>query len=155
MGDLTANFSEREFRERLGVIPLILLPAVPLEFRHNLVKLARFLQVARNICGKPIIIHDAYRSVAHNKSVGGVAGSHHTTCSAADVHAKGLTPTELAGIFIRVAEEKLAPGLGEIGIYPTHVHISVQGPPQLFAAKGAVVPIDLVRRMRDLRSAKP
>ena len=43
------------------------------------------LQKLRNVLGKPIIITSAYRSVAHNKAVGGAARSQHLLGKAFDV----------------------------------------------------------------------
>jgi hypothetical protein len=152
MGDLTEHFSESEFREKRGIIPRALLPRVPENLRCNIRRVAELLQAVRYVCGKPIIIHAGYRSPVHNAKVGGAANSHHTIGAAVDAHIEGFTPAQFAGLIAKCLEDGTATHCGEIGIYPTHIHVSIRGPLQLFSAKGAVIPIDLIRRVRDLKA---
>lgn len=74
MGDLSLNFSRREFAcshcgRRVG--PTTALVDV--------------LQRLRTLQGKPLIVVSGYRCVAHNKSVGGVRYSEHLTGNGADI----------------------------------------------------------------------
>ena len=131
MGDLTKNFSRAEFASPDGV-------PVPAEYEANLLELAQQLQVLRDRAGKPISIHSAYRSPAHNKAVGGVPSSRHTTAQAADFDIQGETP---ANAYCRV--ENLIGGRkmkqGGLGIYATHVHYDTRGSEARWS-KGAPVP---------------
>ena len=64
---------------------------------------------------KPRITSGA-RTVAHNASVGGVPGSSHIGCWAADLALDGVN----ADVLVKAAQEA---GFERIGIYPSHVHV--------------------------------
>lgn len=82
MGDLTKNFSRKEFScghcGRLDVLDL---------------ELVRCLQRLRDLVGKPLKIVSGYRCCAGNKSVGGSATSQHLFGRAADIPAGYATPS--------------------------------------------------------------
>ena len=67
--------------------------------------------------------HSWYRDSAYNHRIGGVPGSMHLTCGAADVTKAGFTPDEVADILER------HPDSDEFGIgrYKTFTHIDIRG----------------------------
>ena len=83
--------------------------------------LVNLLQKIRNHFGKAVIINSAYRTEAHNKSIGGATYSQHKYGLAADIHINGVTPKEIAAYV-----ETLMPSSGGIGIYKSFVHIDVR-----------------------------
>ncbi|MCK0199251.1 YcbK family protein [Ornithobacterium rhinotracheale] len=92
----------------------------------NLRELAQNLQVLRNYLGKPIMVNSGYRSVAHNRKIGGKVNSQHLQGKAADIRVEGVNPAELA----QVIEKLIASGQmkqGGLGIYPTFVHYDIRG----------------------------
>ena len=83
--------------------------------------LVNLLQKIRNHFGKAVIINSAYRTEAHNKSIGGATYSQHKYGLAADIHINGVTPKEIAAYV-----ETLMPSSGGIGIYKSFVHVDVR-----------------------------
>ena len=83
--------------------------------------LVNLLQKIRNHFGKAVIINSAYRTEAHNKSIGGAIYSQHKYGLAADIHINGVTPKEIAAYV-----ETLMPSSGGIGIYKSFVHVDVR-----------------------------
>ena len=83
--------------------------------------LVNLLQKIRNHFGKAVIINSAYRTEAHNKSIGGATYSQHKYGLAADIHIDGVTPKEIAAYV-----ETLMPSSGGIGIYKSFVHVDVR-----------------------------
>lgn len=83
--------------------------------------LVNLLQKIRNHFGKAVIINSAYRTEAHNKSIGGATYSQHKYGLAADIHINGVTPKEIATYV-----ETLMPSSGGIGIYQSFVHVDVR-----------------------------
>ena len=83
--------------------------------------LVNLLQKIRNHFGKAVIINSAYRTEAHNKSIGGATYSQHKYGLAADIHISGVTPKEIAAYV-----ETLMPSSGGIGIYKSFVHVDVR-----------------------------
>lgn len=83
--------------------------------------LVNLLQKIRNHFGKAVIINSAYRTEAHNKSIGGATYSQHKYGLAADIHINGVTPKEIAAY-----AETLMPSSGGIGIYKSFVHVDVR-----------------------------
>lgn len=83
--------------------------------------LVNLLQKIRDHFDKAVIINSAYRTEAHNKSIGGATYSQHKYGLAADIHINGVTPKEIA-----VYVETLLPSSGGIGIYKSFVHIDVR-----------------------------
>ena len=73
------------------------------------------LQYARELYGKPMVINSAYRSISHNKSIGGSKNSRHLNGSAFDIKCAPEDRDEL----IRVLR---AAGFTGIGRYNTFVH---------------------------------
>ena len=83
--------------------------------------LVNLLQKIRDHFGKAVIINSAYRTEAHNKSIGGATYSQHKYGLAADIHINGVTPKEIAAYV-----ETLMPLSGGIGIYKSFTHVDVR-----------------------------
>lgn len=83
--------------------------------------LVNLLQKIRDHFGKAVIINSAYRTEAHNKSIGGATYSQHKYGLAADIHINGVTSKEIA-----VYVETLLPSSGGIGIYKNFCHVDVR-----------------------------
>lgn len=79
------------------------------------------LQALRNLLGKPIILNSAYRSLGHNRSVGGVPGSQHTKATAFDCGMANHDPAQ----FEAAAREV---GFGAFGFYrkSNFIHIDTR-----------------------------
>lgn len=111
---LTDNFKKSEFESDDG-------SKMSKEILVNITKLACNLQRLRDVLNRPIIINSGYRSIKHNKAVGGVKGSYHTKGMAADIVVEGLSPKQVANAIesLILSGEMLQ---GGIGIYDTFVH---------------------------------
>ena len=83
--------------------------------------LVNLLQKIRDHFDKAVIINSAYRTEAHNKSIGGATYSQHKYGLAADIHINGVTPKEIAAYI-----ETLLPSSGGIGIYKNFCHVDVR-----------------------------
>ena len=114
MGDLTRNFSRREFRCKCGRKNC---DAGPLDMR-----LVYALQQLRDLIGVPIIINSALRCREHNRKVGGTRNSRHLLGTAADIHCADLSPAELR----KFAEQIPVFERGGIGIYDWGIHVDVR-----------------------------
>lgn len=77
MGDLTKNFSRHEFACKCGCGFADIKPEV-----------AEMCQIIRDAAGVPVSINSGCRCQAHNKKVGGVPNSFHTSGHAADLHSQ-------------------------------------------------------------------
>lgn len=107
---LSANFRVKEFACTDGTDPIFI--------DSDLVNV---LQKIRNHFGKSVTITSAYRTPSKNKAVGGTTYSQHLYGLAADIKVKGIAPKTVAAY-----AEKLMPGKGGIGTYPTFTHIDVR-----------------------------
>ena len=77
------------------------------------------LDTARCIAGIPFKINSGFRTVAHNKAVGGVPKSSHTLGYAADIAC-----TDSRSRFL-IVNALLKVGINRIIIYPTFIHCDV------------------------------
>ena len=79
----------------------------------------RKLDEAREIAGIPFKVNSGYRSISHNKKVGGVSNSSHIKipCCAADIHAN----TSRDRFLIMSAAIKV--GINRIGIGKNFIHL--------------------------------
>lgn len=91
-------------------------------------ELVRVLQDIRDHFNRPVTITSGYRTMTHNKKVGGSPKSQHLYGTAADIQVKD-TPPE----FVAQYAETLLQGTGGIGTYPKKagrahgwVHIDVR-----------------------------
>lgn len=113
MGDLTLNFSRREF-------------ACPCCGQAKIrLALVDALQELRHISGSRILVLSGYRCGHHNREVGGVDHSRHLTGQAADIVIAEMTVLEMASIAPRVKKFRE----GGMGIYPSRgfIHVDVRG----------------------------
>jgi len=78
------------------------------------------LEELRAWAGGPIRVNSAFRSIRHNKAIGGAAGSKHRLGMAADVVSTTRSPGDIASW----AEER---GWGGVGRYNTFTHLDVFG----------------------------
>ncbi len=116
---LTNNFNTLEFESRDGA-------TMPAWVLNNIKELARNLQVLRDYIGKPIHINSGYRSIEHNRRIGGVPNSYHTKGMAADIAVKGYTSKRLAKVIRKLMNEgKITKG--GIGLYNGFVHYDIRG----------------------------
>lgn len=83
--------------------------------------LAVILEIARKKIDKPIIITSGYRTVSHNKKVGGAKYSYHMRGMAADIRANGVTPKELAKVL-----NSIVPNSSGIIVYDNWVHFDTR-----------------------------
>lgn len=108
---LTPHFHLAEF-----LCPGVTVDNVPSEIRERLVGLAHRLQAVRDcLGGKPMTITSGYRTVAHNRLVGGVANSIHLTGAAADIVVSGLSPDKV--------QHALKHWTGGMGCYASFTHL--------------------------------
>jgi hypothetical protein len=118
-GQLTANFSVSEFDCNDGT-------PVPSDLLPNVKVLAENLQVLRDEVGKSIKINSGYRTVKHNKKVGGKSNSQHLQAKAADIVVSGMTPKSVqTKIEALIKDGKMKQG--GIGLYNTFVHYDIRG----------------------------
>ena len=118
---LTKNFNRSEFECKDGT------QMTENQFK-NIQELAKNLQVLRDELDEPVKITNAYRSPAHNASVGGSKTSQHILGKAADIYVDSLKPKELAKVIEGLIEEgKMSEG--GIGIYTRNkfVHYDIRG----------------------------
>ena len=73
-------------------------------------------------CNKGITINSGYRTITHNKNVGGVDNSQHVYGTAADLKTpSGFTPAKMASI-----AREIMPDWGGVGIYDWGIHVDVR-----------------------------
>lgn len=96
---LSANFTLKEMQSHDG--------ADEVKVDSTLIE---YLQQIRNHFGKSVKINSGYRSIAHNKAVGGVTNSYHTKGMATDIVVSGVSAK-------RVAQYAEAIGILGIGWY--------------------------------------
>lgn len=75
------------------------------------------LDLARDIYGAPMIINSGFRTIEHNKAVGGVKSSSHLLGLAADIHCSSPRKRFL------MIEAFLDAGFSRIGIGDTFIHV--------------------------------
>jgi uncharacterized protein YcbK (DUF882 family) len=119
MGDLTANFSLREFRCKDG-------SDVPEDLMDNIRFLAENLQKLRDRLDVPITVISGYRSPEYNKRCGGVKRSQHLLATAADIKVKNHSPADVQGIVISMIKDGEL-HQGGVGVYPSFLHYDVRG----------------------------
>ena len=116
---ITDNFNTSEFECNDG-------SKMPDKVLVNIKELAKYLQVIRNIVCVPITINSAYRSILHNKAVGGAKNSYHVKGMAADITIEGLTPKKVHTLLLDLIKEgKISEG--GLGLYNSFVHYDFRG----------------------------
>lgn len=118
--NLTNNFKVNEFACSDGTDTIIIHPFIPF-----------ICQIVRNHFNMPFTPNSAYRTVAHNKSIGGANNSNHIYGRAVDIPAiKGITPKQLYDYV-----DSLLGDWGELGIYNWGIHFGVQNNKKRFVDK--------------------
>jgi len=85
------------------------------------------LQALRNYLNVSIsVTGSGYRTISHNKKVGGAKNSQHLTASAADINAYNYEPEQLAEV-IELLILKGEMKQGGIGVYAGFVHYDIRG----------------------------
>jgi uncharacterized protein YcbK (DUF882 family) len=107
---LSANFRVHEFACQDGSDPVFVSD-----------RLVEVLQAVRNKFGQPVNITSGYRTVSHNKKVGGVVTSQHLYGTAADIMVTGVRPDDVADYL-----ELIMPNSGGIGRYKDFTHVDVR-----------------------------
>lgn len=108
---LVSNFKVKEFACSDGSDVIIVHPLIP-----------HICQFVRNEFDMPFTPNSAYRTVSHNKAVGGASNSNHTYGRAVDIPAKnGVTPKQIYDFLDKLLGEHC-----ELGIYSWGVHVGVQ-----------------------------
>lgn len=107
---VSTNFRVREFACQDGSDPVFISD-----------KLVQILQAIRNHFGQPVTINSGYRTVSHNKKVGGAAYSQHIYGTAADIVVAGVKPDDVADYL-----ETIMSTTGGIGRYKDFVHVDVR-----------------------------
>jgi len=135
MGDLSKNFSRREFACHCGCGRDNVSPA-----------LVAALQELRDLAEAPVAVVSGCRCPARNRAVGGANNSQHLAAKnqegrAADVTIKGMALKEMYGLALEV------PGFygGGIGLYPGDgfMHVDIRGHEARWAkVRGAYVGIE-------------
>ena len=121
---LTKNFELEEFACKDGT-------PVPKRYYENCKELAENLQVLRDSLGVPLVVLSGYRTVKHNKKIGGAPASFHLTASAVDLKAVGLPTYKIYMRILKLmAEGKMKKG--GLKCYPSWVHYDIRGKEILF-----------------------
>jgi len=112
MGDLTKNFSRREFACHCCG-----------EVRVDM-RLVDALQKLRDACGVPIRVVSGYRCPKHNAEVGGAKNSYHMRGMAADIEVGDWDVYRMALLAEQIGEFRG----GGLGIYPEQgfIHVDVR-----------------------------
>lgn len=108
----------------------------PTEWRTNrAIQLAEVFELLRKICGnQPLQILSAYRTPAHNKSIGGAQNSQHMQGRALDIKPPIGFPLRI--LYNHVYELAGMTAIRGIGMYPTFVHIDIRPTERLIAWNG-------------------
>lgn len=117
---LTKNFTRQEFDCKDGTI-------VPAKYLLNVKEVAENLQALRDYLEVPVsVTGSGYRTIVHNKKVGGAKNSQHLTASGADINAEGYDPKQLAEVIeLLILKGKMKQG--GIGVYNGFVHYDIRG----------------------------
>ena len=117
--NLTSNFRLEEFASPDA-------DYFPISVINNLFELAQNLELVRSRLGVAIHISSGWRTVAHNRKVGGASNSQHLYGRAADIWSNIYTPNEIH----QIIENMIQAGVmqeGGLGIYNTFVHYDIRG----------------------------
>lgn len=108
---IAPNFQVKEFACSDGSDVVVVHPFIP-----------HICQVIRNKFNMAFTPNSAYRTVTHNKGVGGASKSNHIYGRAVDIPAKnGVTPKQLYDYV-----DTLFGNWGELGIYSWGIHVGIQ-----------------------------
>ena len=121
---LTKNFNSSEFACKDGT-------SVPSALLSNLQVLAENLQVLRDDLAAPITISSGYRTISHNRKIGGAKNSYHLRALAADIVVKGYTSDQVYKKILQLIKNGKMKA-GGLHCYKTWVHYDVRGYLQLY-----------------------
>ena len=122
--ELTKNFNSSEFACKDGT-------TVPSALLSNLLELAQNLQVLRDFLGVPITINSGFRTISHNKKIGGAKNSYHLRALAADIVVKGYILDQVFTIILELIKAGKMKA-GGLHCYSKWVHYDVRGYLQLY-----------------------
>lgn len=114
---ITPHLDSSEFGCRDGS------PYPPAWYNERLVPLCEVLEVIRAVVGGPLRIVSGYRTIAHNRRVGGAADSRHVHGDAADVSTAVMDARELHRVVLELHDGGLIPAMRGLGAYRGWVHI--------------------------------
>lgn len=121
---LTKNFISSEFACKDGT-------NVPSALLSNLQELAENLQVLRDELDAPLLVVSGFRTISHNKKIGGAKNSYHLRAMAADIVVIGYTQDQVfAKILQLIKDGKMK--AGGLHCYATWVHYDTRGFLQLY-----------------------
>jgi hypothetical protein len=90
---------------------------------------ALFEEVRALLGGEPLTVLSAYRTPAHNRTIGGAPNSQHVQGRAIDFTHAHLSPSAVQTRLKQAKAEGLLPSLGGLGSYRTFTHIDTRTPP--------------------------
>ena len=117
---ITQHFSYEEFKCHDGT-------AYPSGWVSSRLKpLCMALEMIREAVGVPLTITSGYRTVAHNRKVGGSPKSQHVEGRAVDIQAQGVSAEKLHNIILDLIKQgKISEG--GVGAYNSWVHYDQRG----------------------------
>lgn len=118
---ITEHFNIVEFACKDGT-------EVPQQYFDNVIELCRNLEVLRDELCCPIHVNSGYRSISHNKKVGGKEHSQHLVAKAADITTKNFSPLQVWNT-IKDLIKKGKMKDGGLGLYNGFVHYDVRDTP--------------------------
>jgi len=110
MGDVSPNFSRREFSCKCGC-----------GFQTVDVDLIAILETVRSKFNSPVTINSACRCHEHNENIGGSYGSKHKQGIAVDIVVKGVNPKDVYKYL-----DDIYPASYGIGYYDSFTHFDVR-----------------------------
>lgn len=116
---LTNNFAIEEFASPDA-------DYFPISVINNLFELAQNLEALRSRLGVAIYVNSGWRTVEHNRRVGGAKDSQHILGKAADIWSEIYSPKEIH----EMIEQLINAGVmqeGGLGLYKTFVHYDIRG----------------------------
>lgn len=121
---ISKYFQLSEFRSKDGA-------EFPQDVLQNLQKLVVNLDIIRAEIGLPIHVNSGYRSIEHNKKIGGAKNSYHVKGLASDISVKDVSPSALKEIIMGLMDSGKITA-GGVKAYDTFVHYDIRGKKTLF-----------------------